>query len=60
MTRFPFQLIRQLGSGGFAVVYEGYHHGRKRAFKFIPLKEEEHKYDIESFGCHEYYNQEND
>ena len=60
LNRFPFRLTRKLGSGGFAEVYEGYHHGRKRAFKLIPLKENEHKYDIESYGCHEYFYQEND
>ena len=60
MNRFPFRLIRQLGTGGFAEVYEGWHHGRKRAFKMIPLNKDEHKYNIWSYGCHEYYHQEND
>ena len=64
LNRFPFRLTRQLGSGGFAEVYEGYHHGKKRAFKLIPLKEIEHnafdEYDVQSYGCHEYYLQEND
>ena len=59
LNRFPFRFTRQLGSGGFAEVYEGYHHGRKRAFKLIPLKEDEHEYHIRSYGCHEYYAQEN-
>ena len=60
LNRFPFRLTRKLGSGGFAEVYEGYHHGRKRAFKLIPLKENEHKYNVQSYGCHEYFHQEND
>ena len=60
LNRFPFRLTRQLGSGGFAEVYEGYHHGRKRAFKLIPLKENEHNYFTLSYGCHVYYYQEND
>ena len=60
LNRFPFRLTRQLGSGGFAEVYEGYHHGRKRAFKLIPLKENEHKYNTHSYGCHEFCYQEND
>ena len=60
LRRFPFRLTRQLGSGGFAEVYEGFHHGRKRAFKLIPLKKNEHEYNVYSYGCHEYYYQEND
>ena len=60
LNRFPFRLTRQLGYGGFAEVYEGYHHGRKRAFKLVPLKEIEHEYNTQSYGCHEYYAQEND
>ena len=49
-----------MGSGGFAQVYEGLYHGILRAFKFIPLNRQTHEYDIQSYGCHEYYNQEND
>ena len=60
VNRFPFRLGRILGSGGFAKVYEGFHHGRKRAFKMIALKEEEHRYDVKSYGCKEFYLQEND
>ena len=26
----------------------------------IPLNKDEHKYNTKSYGCHEYYNQEND
>ena len=52
--------MRQLGSGGFATVYQGLFHGVERAFKVIPLDEEKHKYDVDSYGCHEYFNQEND
>ena len=58
LDRFPFRFTRQLGTGGFAEVYEGYHHGRKRAFKMIPLNEDEHQYNTGSYGCHEYYQQE--
>ena len=60
LKRFPFIFERQLGSGGFATVYKGLYHGVERAFKVIPLNEENHKYNITSYGCHEYYNQEND
>ena len=60
LKRFPFTFERQLGSGGFATVYKGFFHGVERAFKVIPLDEEEHKYDVKSYGCHEYNNQEND
>ena len=57
-NRFPFRLTQLLGSGGFAKVYEGFHHGIKRAFKIIPLKKKEHKYTYKSYGCHEYWYQE--
>ena len=60
LKRFPFRFERQLGSGGFATVYKGLFHGVERAFKVIPLDEEEHKYNVKSYGCHEYNNQEND
>ena len=60
LNRFPFKFEEQLGSGGFATVYKGLFHGVESAFKVIPLKKEEHKYNIKSYGCHEYYNQEND
>ena len=60
LKRFPFEFERQLGSGGFATVYKGLFHGVERAFKVVPLDEEKHKYNIGSYGCHEYYNQEND
>ena len=50
---------QQLGSGGFATVYKGLYHGVERAFKVVPLDEEKHEYNIKSYGCHEYYNQEN-
>ena len=59
LNRFPFKFSQQLGTGGFATVYKGLFHGVERAFKVIPLDEDEHKYNIESYGCHEYYNQEN-
>ena len=26
----------------------------------IPLNKDEHEYNVKSYGCHEYYNQEND
>ena len=51
---------RQLGSGGFATVYKGWYHGVERAFKVVPLDEKNYQYNIKSYGCHEYYNQEND
>ena len=60
LKRFPFEFERQLGSGGFATVYKGLFHGVERAFKVVPLDEEKHQYNVESYGCHEYYNQEND
>ena len=69
LWRFPFRLTRELGSGGFAKVYEGFHHGTKRAFKFIPLDKTKfnlkntswnYMYNTKTYGCHEYYNQEND
>ena len=58
LNRFPFILTRQLGSGGFACVYEGQFHGEQRALKFIPLRKDQIKYNIKSYGCHEYYQQE--
>ena len=49
-----------MGSGGFAYIYEAIYHGVKRAFKFIKLDRQTHEYNINSYGCHEYYFQEND
>ena len=49
-----------MGSGGYAEVFEGYHHGTKRAFKMIPLNKNRHQFNTKSYGCHEYYYQEND
>ena len=60
LKRFPFEFERQLGSGGFSTVYKGLYHGVERAFKVVPLDKEKHKYNTKSYGCHEYYNQEND
>lgn len=57
--RFPFSLVRRLGSGGFATIYEGSFHGKIRAFKFVPLESDRHKFNTKSYGCHEYYAQEN-
>ena len=51
--------MRKLGLGGFACVYEGQFHGKTRALKFIPLGKDRIEYNIKSYGCHEYYNQEN-
>ena len=58
LNRFPFQLKRQLGSGGFACVYESIYHGKLRALKFIPLRKDQRYYDVRAYGCHEYYQQE--
>ena len=58
LSRFPFKLTRQLGSGGFACVYEGQFHGKKRAMKFIPLRKDQIEYKVNSYGCHEYCEQE--
>ena len=58
LNRFPYQLTRQLGSGGFACVYETVFHGKKTALKFIPLSKDQHQNNILSYGCHEYYYQE--
>ena len=58
LNRFPINLTRQLGSGGFACVYEAQFHGEQRALKFIPLRKDQIEYNIESYGCHEYYHQE--
>ena len=60
MERFPFKFEQQLGSGGFATVYKGLFHGVERAFKVIPVDVEKHTYTIHSYGCHEYFQQEND
>ena len=60
LNRFTFRLTGEIGSGGFAYVYEGFYHGVKRAFKFIPLDKQKHENDIKSYGCHEYYQQDGD
>ena len=60
MKRFPFKFEQKLGSGGFATVYKGLFHGAEMAFKVVPLAEEKHEYNIKSYGCHEYFYQEND
>ena len=60
LKRFPFKFEERLGSGGIAAVYKGLFHGEPRAFKVIPTDNEENAHNIKSYGCHEYYNQEND
>ena len=58
MTGFPFQLLEELGRGGFARVVKGKFHQGEAAFKFIPIQEDGYKYDWNEVGCHEYYQQE--
>ena len=55
---FPFELIEELGRGGFARVYRGRFHQGEAAFKFIRIREESYNYDREDAGCHEYWQQE--
>ena len=52
-------MIEELGQGGFAKVFKAKFHGKIVAMKYIPLDrvKEDYKYEIESYGCHEYCNQ---
>ena len=49
-----------LGEGGQAKVFKAKFHGKDVAMKFIPLDhaKDGYKYEIASYGCHEFYQQE--
>ena len=59
-SAFKPDLIEELGQGGFAKVFKAKFHGKHVAMKFIPLDKVKHSYayDDESYGLHEYVNQE--
>ena len=60
ISAFKPDLIEQLGEGGFAKVFKAKFHGRIVAMKYIPLDKvkDGYQYRINSYGLHEYENQE--
>ena len=58
-TGFPFELVEPIGEGGFATVYRGKFHQGEAAFKFIPIDLDGYKYDVNSVGIYEFYQQGN-
>ena len=59
-SNFKPKLISQLGEGGQSKVFEAKFHGKAVAMKYIPLDKikDGYKYDMHSYGCHEFYEQE--
>ena len=59
-SNFKPKLISQLGEGGQAKVFKAKFHGQDVAMKYIPLDKlkDGYQYDITSYGCSEYFEQE--
>ena len=57
---FQPQLESQLGEGGQAKVFKAKFHGQDVAMKYIPLDKVKNGYEyaFNSYGCHEFYFQE--
>ena len=54
------KLESQLGEGGQAKVFKATFHGKDVAMKYVPLDQvkDNYKYLWNSYGCHEFYEQE--
>ena len=59
-STFKPDLIEPLGEGGFAKVFKAKFHGTIVAMKYIPLDKvkDGYEYSFDSYGLHEYNNQE--
>ena len=59
-SNFKPTLVSGLGEGGQAKVFKAKFHGKDVAMKYIPLDQAKdvYKYDYESYGCNEFYYQE--